>query len=99
MRTLMRSRLAELTQIPPSELDGILRARAPKRDDPPPDAFAGLEPSAPPGDYEDMPPPDLVPDELLDRPPVRASRPSMRNAAGASVEGRHGGHAAHAGRR
>ena len=81
IRTLMRSRLAELTHIPPSELDGILRARAPKRDDPPPDAFAGLEPSAPLGDYEDMPPPNLVPDELLDRPPARASRPSMRNGS------------------
>ena len=73
-RTLMRSRLAELTHIPPSELDGILRARAPRRDDPPPDALADLAP--PP--VEDGPPPEIDPGALLERPPVR--RGTGRNA-------------------
>jgi hypothetical protein len=63
----MRSRLAEITHIPPGELDGILRARAPKRDEPPPDAFAGLEP--PPADDER--PPEIDSETLLDRPPAR----------------------------
>ncbi|MEE4300012.1 MAG: DNA primase [Pseudomonadales bacterium] len=66
-RTLMRSRLAEITHIPPGELDGILRARSPRRDDPPPDAFAGLEPTP---RAEDVPP-EIDPETLLDRPPPR----------------------------
>ena len=79
-RTLMRSRLAELTQIPPGELDGILRARAPKRDDgPPPDALAGFEP----GPEDDGPLPDYDEAALLDRPPDRSPGPF----AGARFEG------------
>ena len=76
-RTLMRSRLAELTHIPPGELDGILRARAPKRDEPPPDAFAGLEPPVP--EAEDAPP-DFDSEALLDRPPPRRAPTTGRNA-------------------